>query len=165
MTGFAPSYSASIAVFGTNDLDGLASSSTLLTGRESPVLTNTYNDVLLSGRFKANNTAPTAGQISIYVGTMINDSSYPDVFDGTGSGETITSEGIRDAILIPVKTIITDATPNRVYEFSQVNLPYFFGGAMPDKYFIYVAHTMVQPLNTTAGTGGQCWIKGINYPA
>jgi len=166
MAGFIPIYAASVPVFGTNDLDGLASSTTLLAGWESAVITNVYNDVLLSGRFKANNTAPTAGQISVFAGTWINDApSYPDVFDGTSSAETITSADIRNAILVPVKTIITDTTPNRIYEFSQVNLAPLFGGVMPQKYFTFVTHSMVQALNTTAGAGGQCWIQGVTYPA
>lgn len=166
MAGFIPIYAASVAVFGTNDLDGLASSSTLLAGRESAVITNASNDVLLTGRFKANNTAPTAGQITVYVGSLVNDSpSYPDVFDGTSSAETVTSADIRNAILRPAATIITDATANRIYEFAPVNIAALFGGVMPNKYFVFVTHSMVQALNTTAGAGGQCWIQGVTYPA
>lgn len=166
MAGFIPVYAGSVPVFGTNDLDSLASSSTLLAGWESAVITNASNDVLLTGRFKANNTAPTAGQISVYVGSLVNDSpSYPDVFDGTSSTETVTSADIRNAILRPAATIITDATANRIYEFAPVNIAALFGGAMPNKYFVFVTHSMVQALNTTAGAGGQCWIQGITYPA
>lgn len=166
MAGFIPIYAASSTVFGTNDLDGLASSSTLLAGWESSVITNASNDVLLTGRFKANNTAPTAGQISVYVGSLVNDSpSYPDVFDGTSSAETVTSADIRNAILRWAATMTTDATANRIYEFAPVNIASLFGGAMPNKYFVFVTHSMVQALNTTAGAGGQCWIQGITYPA
>jgi len=166
MAGFIPIYAASVPVFGTNDLDGLASSSTLLAGRESAVIANVYNDVLLSGRFKANNTAPTAGQISVFVGGIINDTpSYPDVFDGTSSAETVTSADIRNAILRPAATIITDATANRIYEFAPVNIPALFGGVAPSSYFVFVTHSMVQALNTTAGAGGQCWIQCVTYPA
>ena len=166
MAGFIPIYAASVPVFGTNDLDGLASSSTLLAGWESAVITNASNDVLLTGRFKANNTAPTAGQITVYVGSLVNDApSYPDVFDGTSSAETVTSADIRNAILRPAATIITDATANRIYEFAPVNIAALFGGVMPNKYFVFVTHSMVQALNTTAGAGGQCWIQGVTYPA
>ena len=166
MAGFIPVYAASVAVFGTNDLDGLASSSGLTAGWESGVITNTANDVLLTGRFKANNTAPTAGQINVYVGSLVNDSpSYPDVFDGTSSSETVTSADIRNAILRPAATIITGATANRIYEFAPVNIAVLFGGVMPNKYFVFVTHSMVQALNTTAGAGGQCWIQGVTYPA
>lgn len=166
MAGFVPVYAASVAVFGANDLDGLASSGTLVAGFESNVITNTYNDVLLAGRFKANNTAPTAGQIQVWVGGVLNDTpTYPDVFDGTASAETVTSVDIRNAILRNVATIITDATANRVYEFAPVNVASFFGGVMPQKWWVWVTHSMVQALNTTAGSGGQCWYTGVTYPA
>ena len=107
MAGFVPVYGASVAVFGTNDLDSLASSASWVAGFESNVITNTANDVLLAGRFKANNTAPTAGQIQVWVGAVLNDTpTYPDVFDGTASAETVTSIDIRQSILRNVATII-----------------------------------------------------------
>lgn len=165
MAGFIPIYAASVPVFGTNDLDGLASSSTLVAGWASAIQTNASNDALLTGRFKANATAPTAGQISVFVGSLVNDSpSYPDVFTGTSSAKTVTSADIRNAILRPAATITTDTTANRIYEFAPINIAALFG-AMPNKYFLFVTHSMVQALNTTAGAGGQCWIQGITYPA
>lgn len=166
MTTQKIAYAAAATVFGTNDLDSLASSATLVAGRESPVIDNTSNlyiDALLAGRFKANNSAPTAGQIQVWVGAMLNDSDYPDVFDGTGSAETVISADIRNAILKPAATIITDATANRVYEFAPISVAQLFGGVMPHKWWVWVTHSMVQALNTTAASGGQCWFKGIHY--
>lgn len=166
MAGFVPIYAASVAVFGANDLDGLASSSSLLAGYESNVITNASNDVLLTGRFKANNTAPTAGQIRVWVGGVLNDTpTYPDVFDGTASAETVTSADIQASIMRNVALIVTDATANRVYEFGPVNVAAFFDHVMPQKWWVFVTHSMVQALNTTAGTGGQCWYTGVTYPA
>lgn len=166
MAGFVPVYAASVAVFGANDLDGLASSGTLVAGWESAVITNASNDVLLAGRFKANNTAPTAGQIQVWVGGILNDTpTYPDVFDGTASAETVTSVDIKNAIMRNVATIITDATANRVYEFAPTNVAAFFGHVMPQKWWVFITHSMVQALNTTAGSGGQCWYTGVTYPA
>ena len=166
MAGFIPVYGASVAVFGTNDLDSLASSASWVAGFESNVITNTANDVLLAGRFKANNTAPTAGQIQVWVGGILNDTpTYPDVFDGTASAETVTSIDIRQSILRNVATIITDATANRVYEFAPTNVAQFFGGVMPEKWWVFVTHSMVQALNATAGAGGQCWYTPVTYPA
>lgn len=166
MAGFVPVYGASVAVFGTNDLDSLASSASWVAGFESNVITNTANDVLLAGRFKANNTAPTAGQIQVWVGAVLNDTpTYPDVFDGTASAETVTSIDIRQSILRNAATIITDATANRVYEFAPVNVAQLFGGVMPQKWWVFVTHSMVQALNATAGAGGQCWYTPVTYPA
>ena len=158
-------YAGWTTIFGSTDLDSLASSSTWLAGRESNVIDNTTNkyiDALVSGRFKANNTAPTAGQIQIYVGAVLNSTpDYPDVFDGTGSAETITSAGIRNSVLYLMHQIDTDATANRVYEMRPTGVAQFFGGVMPDKWFIFVTHSMVQALNATASNGGQMWYNGI----
>jgi len=166
MAGFIPIYGASVAVFGSTDLDSLAASSTFVAGRESDVITNTANDVLLAGRFKANNTAPTAGQIVVYVGAVLNDTpTYPDVFDGTSSAETVTSADIRNSILRVAASITTDTTANRIYEFAPVNISALFGGVMPQKWWVFVTHSMVQALNATANAGGQCWYTPITYPA
>ena len=166
MAGFLPVYGASVAVFGANDLDSLASSTTWVAGFESNVITNTANDVLLAGRFKANNTAPTAGQIQVWVVAALNDTpTYPDVFDGTASAETVTSIDIRQSILRNAATIITDATANRIYEFAPVNVAALFDFVMPQKWWVFVTHSMVQTLNVTAGAGGQCWYTPVTYPA
>ena len=157
-------YATAATVFGGTALDSLASSSTLVAGLESAVIDNTSNlylDVLLSGRFKANNTAPTAGLIQVYVGSLLNDTEYPDVFDGTESAETITSEDIRNAILVCIASMTTTTTANRIYEFRKKSVAELFGGNMPSKWFVFVTHSMVQALNTTASNGGQVWMQGI----
>ncbi len=166
MATMTSNYAAAATIFGSTDLDSLAASSTWLAGRESSVIDNTSNkyvDALLSGRFKANNTAPTAGQIHVYVGELLNDTEYPDVFDGTGSAETVTAAVIKDSALKLAHVIITDATANRIYEFSGISVASLFGGVLPPKWFVFVSHSMVQTLNTTGSAGGQCWYKGIKY--
>jgi hypothetical protein len=157
-------YSGQNLVFAAADLDSLASSATWVAGFESAVIDNTttlYLDALLTGRFKANNTAPTAGQIRIYVGCLLNDTEYPDVFDGTKSVETVTTVDIRDSVLKLAHVIVTDATINRIYEFSGISIASLFGGIMPPKWFVFVTHSMVQTLNVTASAGGQLWFNGI----
>lgn len=161
-------YGASVAVFGSTDLDSLASSSTLVAGFESNVIDNTTNkyvDVLLAGRFKANNTAPTAGgQIQMWVGAILNDTpTYPDVFDGTGSAETVTSADIRNSILRLAGAVVNDATSNRVYEMAPVSVASLFGGVMPPKWFVFVTQSTGQNLNATASNGGQAWYTPITY--
>lgn len=159
-------YAASTTVFGSTDLDSLASDTNFLAGFESNVIDNSsnlYDDVLLAGRFKANNSAPTAGQIRVYVGALLDDTTYPDVFDGTASAETVTSADIRESILKLATIITTTTTTNRVYEFSPISVAQLFGGTMPRKWFVFITHSMVQALNTTASNGGQCWITGVTY--
>lgn len=161
-------YAASVAVFASTDLDSLASSSTLVSGLESAVIDNTTNkyvDVLLSGRFKANNTAPTSGgQIQMWVGAILNDTpTYPDVFDGTMSTETVTSADIRNSIMRLAGAVVNDATSNRVYEMAPVSVASLFGGVMPNKWWVFITQSTGQALNATSSNGGQCWYTGITY--
>lgn len=160
----APTYGASFTIFSANALDSLAGDTNLIAGFESGIITNSaYNDVLLSGRFKANNSAPAAaGLIMVFAYTPINDTpTYPDVLDGTESAETITSIDIRNSILVNVATLNTTTTANRIYEFRQRSLAQHFGGRLPQKWGIWVLHNMSQTLNTTAGNGGQVWGQGL----
>jgi hypothetical protein len=158
------SYSAGVAIFGATALDGLASNAGLLAGLESAVITCTADRHLLSGRFKANNTAPTIGVLEVWVipiwdvgGTP----TYPDVFDGTESAETVSYRNVLFQSGYLAKVFNTDAIANRVYEFSGVNLEELCG-EMPQKYVVFVTHSMVQALNVTANQGGQCWYQPVN---
>lgn len=161
-------YAASAAVFAATDLDSLAHSASLVGGFESNAIdnaTNKYVDALLSGRFKANNTAPTAGgQIQMWVGSILDDApNYPDVFDGTASTETVTSADIRNSALRLAGSVTNDATANRIYEMAPTSVAALFGGIMPKKWFVFVTQSTGQALNATASNGGQCWYTGIKY--
>lgn len=156
-------YSGAQTVFSSTALDGLASSGSLVGGYESNVITNIYDDVLLSGRFKVNNTAPSAGVIYVYVGSLLNDTEYPDVFDGTASAETVTSTDIRNSILVLAHSIITDTTANRVYEFRRRSVAALFDGVMPPKWFVFISQATGQNLNETSGQGGQVWYTPVNF--
>lgn len=165
MSTLKPLYSSSIALFGSTALDSLASSSSLLAGNQCAPQSNStplYGGGLLSGKFKANNTAPTAGKIEVWAGCVLNDTpDYPDVFDGTGGAKTITSADIKNAALVLVKSIPTDANANRIYPFSGIPIEELFG-FIPLTWFVFVTHNMVQALNTTSGAGGQVWFKPHN---
>ena len=156
-----------VAVFGSTDLDSLASSSTLVAGWESGVITLSSADThMLSGRFKANNTAPTAGTLEVWVvppWDIAGTATYPDVFDGTGSAETVTYRNVLLQSGRLAWSFITDATANRIYEFGQVDIASLFGGTMPKKYVVFVTHSMVQALNVTGSAGGQCWYEAVTY--
>lgn len=161
------SYSNGVAIFSTDAiLDALAASTTLVAGIESGVRTCTTDTELLSGRFKTNNTAPTAGgTIEVWVipfwdlaGTVM----YPDVFDGTESAETVTYRNVLFQSAFRAALFVVDATANRVYEFANVNIAQLCG-EMPQKYSVFVTQNTGQNLNATANAGGQCWAKPVTY--
>jgi hypothetical protein len=158
-------YSNGVAVFGSTDLDSLASSTTLVAGWESAVITNSVDTHLLSGRFKANNTAPTSGVLEVWVvpaWDIAGSTTYPDVFDGTSSAETVTYRNVLRQSGRLAANFETDATANKVYEFSQIDIGALFQ-TMPKKYVVFVVHNMVQALNATASNGGQCWYEPVTY--
>lgn len=164
MATITMNYAASATIFGSTDLDSLGSSTTFLAGWESAVIdstSNKYLDAILSGQFKSNNTAPTAGEIRVYVGAMLNDTTYPDVFDGTSSAETVASAEIRDSCLKLAHVITTTTATNLVYPFTGISVAQCFGGTLPPKWFVFITHSMVQTLNATGSAGGQCWYVGV----
>ena len=131
----------------------LASDTNLLAGIESSIINNTttaYDDRLISGKITTG-TSPTASrQIEVWA-VAWDGASWPDVFDGTSSAETITSSDIKNAICAPVKIISTNNTSNRVYDFTGVSLRGVFMNALPSKVVLFVVHNTGVALNATAG--------------
>lgn len=137
----------------TCTLASLATSSTWLAGQESTEVVNTTNlylDYLLSGKVTVG-TSPTAStEIRVYVVGLMDDSTYPDVFDGTDSAETVTSAGVGSAFLKLAAVLPVDATTsNRVYHFGPVSVAGLFGGNVPKKFVAFVAHNTAVNLNST----------------
>lgn len=146
-TAYAASTTATIT------LASLSPSSTLIAGQESDAVDNTTNlylDILIAGKVTTG-TSPTAGTIEVNVVGISDDTTWPDVFDGTGSVETITSADIKNAICRPVVAIPTDTTSNRTYPFGPVSVASLFGGALPKKFVVFAAHSTASALNATAG--------------
>jgi hypothetical protein len=142
----------------TITLASLATSSTWVAGRESTAVDNTTNKYLdyeLSGKITVG-TSPTANtEIRIYVYSEIDETpTYPDVFDGTDSDETVTgsSQGLRDGMLQLAKTILVDSTTSdRTYPFGKISIASLFGGVVPDHFGVFVTHNTGVNLNSTGG--------------
>jgi hypothetical protein len=77
--------------------------------------------------------------------------NWPDVFDGTSSGETITSSDIKTAICRLIAVMPTNNTSDRAYHFAGVSLRNAFGGCLPSKVVLFVVHNTAVNLNATAG--------------
>jgi len=130
----------------------LASDTNLLAGIESSVIDNTtdgFTDIIVSGKLTTG-TSPTAAR-SIEVWAIGWDgANWPDVFDGTSSGETITSSDIKNAICKAVAIMSTNNTSDRTYHFSGVSLRGVFGGCLPSKVVLFPVHNTGVNLNSTA---------------
>lgn len=150
-TDFKIAYAASAAV--TNAIESLATSSTWLAGYESATIDNSSNkylDIWLSGKTTVGTTPTINTVIEHNIVSMIDDSTWPDVFDGTTSAETITSQGVKDGICIPLVYLNVDATTSdRAYPYGRRSVAALFGGLCPPKFAVFTTHNTGVNLNAT----------------
>jgi hypothetical protein len=144
--------------------ENVATSSSFTSGVESNVYDNTSNkdqDVLISGKWTAG-TSPTAGNVLVYVVAAMDDSpTWPDVFDGTSSAESITSANVGAGFMKQAANMPTDATSNQSY-FCTFSVGQLFGGLLPAKFVIFVTHNTAVNSNSTAGN--HAWkASGVSY--
>ena len=136
----------------TAAVESLASDTNLLAGIESSVIDNTTNgfaDILVSGKVTTGTSPTSARQIEVWA-VAWDGANWPDVFDGTSSGETITSADIKTAICRVVAIMPTNNTSDRAYHFAGVSLRGAFGGCLPSKVVLFVVHNTGVALNATA---------------
>ncbi len=143
-------YGASAAL--TITLASLATSSTLLVGRQSTAIDNAtdkYLDFLVGGKITTG-TSPTANkQIEILAFGSLNDTPlYPDTLGAADAGVTLTNTGNKLAVVIPLVTIPTTSSSNITYFFGPFSLAKLFG-AMPKKWGIFVTHNTGADLHAT----------------
>jgi len=138
----------------TNAVASLATSSTWTAGYESAVVDNTTNlfaDYSIEGYYTVGTTPTSGTEIRIYVVASWDGTNWPDVFDGTTSAETVTSEGVRDSFANLAAVLRVDsATSNRAYPFS-FTVASLFGGVCPPKFVLFTAHNTAVNLNSTGG--------------
>jgi hypothetical protein len=147
-------------------LNSLGASSTWLSGAESTAVDNTanlYTDYLISGKFTAAATNNQAGTIEVHVVGMLDDSTWPDVFDGTDSAESVTSAGVKAGICRPAAVIAGENSASRVYNFGPVSVANLFGGSMPRKFVVFVAHNIQTSTNAWHSTGHQVTVTPVYY--
>jgi hypothetical protein len=141
-------------VTGTGGLTSLATSSTFLAGYEWFIIDNTTDknlDWLVQGFITVGTTPTVNTEIRLYLVGSYDGTTWPDVFDGTPSAETITSAGVRDGFAKLAASLAVDATTTgRAYPFF-FPVAQFFGGNVPKKVAVFVTHNTVVALNATAG--------------
>lgn len=164
MAAITIAYSASGTI--TISPENVASSSMFVAGVESGVIdnsTNKYVDAIVSGRWTCGTTPTINTQCLVYVGAQRNDTpAYPDVFDGTSSAETLTSAGVGRGFLRLAAVIDVDSTTSdRAYDVT-FSVAQLFGGVLPQRWFLFVAHNSGVNSNSTAGN--HVWsYQGVTY--
>jgi len=139
----------------TIDLTSLASSTTLVAGRESTAISNTsdlYSEYLVGGRITCGTTPTVDKAIEVWLYGSVNDTpTYTDVFDGTDSAETVTSVNVKKSSLRLLDRMFVDATASLVCWFGPVGIAQAFGGRVPKNHGLFVTHDTVAALHATGG--------------
>ena len=150
MANVKTAYASSATI--TNAIESLATSSSWTAGYESDVLDNTSNlylDYLISGKITTG-TSPSSGVIEVWAIGILDDSTYPDVFDGTTGAETITSREVLYGHGKLVAAITNSTNSDTSYYFGPVSLASLFGGQVPKKVVFFTVHNTGVNLNSTA---------------
>lgn len=140
----------------THGIASLATSSTRLVGWETGELDisalGAVVDVLFNIKITTGTSPTTAKQIEVWPIAYNADASWPGVFDGTSSAETIASAELKNALCrIPLAIFGTNATSDVAYEATGISLAQCFGGVLPKKVSVFVTHDTAVNLNSTAG--------------
>lgn len=142
----------------TITLASLAASSTLLAGRESTAVDNgasvKYLDYHVGGNYRAAASNNQAGSIHTCVVGANNDTpTWPDVFDGTDSTETVTDSGVFDSVVNVIHSIGADNTASQDWPFGPVSVAYGFGGMIPDQFVYFVTQNIQTSTNAWNASG------------
>lgn len=136
----------------------VATSSTFVAGVESDSISNVSNldlDHLVSGTWTAGTTPTANTQVQIWVVPVLQDDlsstqTWPDVFDGTSSAETVTSAGILVGLGRLGATLNVDSnTSNRAYACANFSVAALFGGVLPTRYVLFITHNTGVNSNST----------------
>lgn len=152
MADVRPAYGTAVDV--TITLASLGSDTSLLAGRESSEIDNSTTlalDYQVSGKITTGTSPTTARSIEVWCVGSWDGTTWPDVFDGTDSAETITSSSNKNSICRLVRSMATNNTSNQTYEFSCESIAALFGGYVPRKFVFFVVHNTGVNLNSTAG--------------
>ena len=164
MATLSIAYAASGTI--TITLASLATSADWTAGRESTAISNAvtlYDDVLVGGKITTGTSPTVSTQINIYVYAAVDDTpTYPDVFDGTDSAETVTSVNVRASAIRLLASIVVDNTSDRTYWMAPTSVAFAFGGVMPRNWGLFIAHNTAQALNST-GSNHAFFYNGITY--
>ncbi len=151
-------YAASAAY--TITLASLASSSTLVAGQESTALSNASNkylDLHVAGKITPGTSPTVSKTIELWaIGALDDTPTWPDVFDGTDSAETVTTRNLLNGYGKPCWSALTSATSDEGNAIAPFSMAQQFGGTLPIQHVLFVTHNTAQNLNAT---GGNHYIK------
>lgn len=133
-------YRASSSITVTN-LHSLPASATWVAGWESGAIDNTSegnDDYRIVCNLVTHASNRQAGEIRVYLIGPVDDTTWPDVFDGTESTETPTDTEEFDGYAISARVLTVDNTASATYQIVIPSVKAVFGGNVPKKFVIYI---------------------------
>jgi hypothetical protein len=146
----------------TLDLSALAASATWVAGRESTWVANSSNylDFEITGTFISGTTPTAPAEHRLYYLKSTEDTpTYPDVFDGTDSAETLTNTNIRDSLTLGWSGTASTSSNITYPIISAITLAQAFG-ICPKNFGLFFTHAHTAALKTDAGNTNSLFYRG-----
>lgn len=133
-------------------LTSLASSSTLVAGRESDVIDLTaWRGCLVGGKFKVASSGVVAGVGELYAWGSYDDTpTPPDNITGADAALTLSSVYVKECALHLVAAVGIDTTVSQVYWFPVIDIVPLFGPVAPAACGLVFLHNSSAALSGTA---------------
>lgn len=152
----------------TITLATLASSSSLLSGREATPVDNRSNldlDHILSGKIRTG-AAPSGGRVEVWAFAarqILSDGSLDwGQAQGTDANLTLNGDNVKlSGWLKPVASFAVDAAANRTFDFSGISVALLFGGWLPPLWSLWVTQSSGDALST----GSSIWYQRVRLQA
>lgn len=148
------------------DLSALASSSSFTAGMESDAVANSsgYFDFAISGKFISGTTPTAPGETRLYYVRAIEDTpTWPSVFDGSTSAETVTNVNILDGMIKGWSGTVSTASDLTYPIQSALTMSEAFG-ICPKNFLLFFTHFHTAALKTDAANTNSIFYQGV-YPS
>lgn len=159
-------YGASSSITVTN-LHSLAASQTWVAGWESGAIDNTstgYDDFRIVCSLVTHASNRQAGDFRIYLIGIMDDTTWPDVFDGTESVETPTDTEEFEGYARLARVLTVDNTASATYQISIPSAKAVFGGNVPKKFIVYITGNVTTTTTAQlAASGSAVYVTGSYY--
>lgn len=148
------------------NLHSLASSQTWVAGWESNAIDNTtskYSDFIVNAKLVRHASNQQAGEHRMYlVATLDDGTTWPDVFDGTESGETVVDTEQRDSICKLAAVAATDGGASETDYLFCPSVAAVFGGFVPPKFVIFITtNGSTTTTASLAASGSAVYVTGV----
>jgi hypothetical protein len=156
-------YASSSTITVTN-LHSLAASSTYVGGWESGAIDNTTNlylDYKITAVLVTHASNRQAGELRMYLVPPVDDTTWPDVTDGTESTESFTDTEERDGVAVLAAAVTVDSTASATYTLNCPSANAVFGGNLPKKFVIFITGDAATSTNAQlAAAGSAVYVTG-----